>query len=351
MLAGEYSVLKGGRALASTISSGLIAEIELSNCTSDFEIASDLWPEPTRVSVASEQDIHDPLTECVRDFARDLGIRSGGTVKIRSQLNISHGLGSSSAMRLAVADAMQKASGQHQVDSWQVPELAYRSQLKRQGRASGYDIATQWLGGSVLFKRSDLQPWPGTVRQIPGLSDALNRWVHPLVGGAGAPTTAQLASTSQWLDQTDGWSALLDASESLIDELIQLTVSSDELPANLINAVKNHRKIFENAPNFPRRLFDELRRLSQFDQTWTAKTTGAGGEDAILIFAAPEQMELVELAAGELGWQKLSGFFTDSRRSYFINSSTRQQGAVTGVCASANEDRNDAINAAIGVMK
>jgi mevalonate kinase len=319
MLAGEYAVLKGGRALASTISSSLSAEIEHSASTKEFEITSNIWSQPAKITANSQQVIQEPLTECVRDFARDLGIESGGTVQIRSQLNISHGLGSSSAMRLAVAEAMLKASGQSQSDTWQVPELAYRSQLKRQGRASGYDIATQWVGGSVLFRRHDDQPWPGTVRRIPGLSDALNRWVHPLVGGTGAPTGSHVSSMSSWLDQNDCWEQVLAASETLIEELLLLTANTTDLPQSLIMAVKAHRQIFESAPNFPHRVFDELKRLTQFDQSWTAKTTGAGGEDAILIFAAPEQMEFVELAAGELGWQRLSGFFTDTNSQSIEN--------------------------------
>jgi mevalonate kinase len=314
MLAGEYSVLRGGRALAATVSSQLRAEVALHPDSNQIELSSDLWPTAKVLAVGDRElaESKEPLLQFVDEMYKTFPIRCGASVKINSQLDVRHGLGSSSALRLAVAKAFATAVNAQPSDAWQLAKLAFESQRKHQTQASGYDVATQWLGGTVLFRRTSDEPWPGTVQQLPSICACLNQWVHPFAGGKGAPTATTLISTRSWLDQQNRWDELMAASEALIDEILALRETTGKLSKSLIAAVQRQRHVFEDAPGFPRNLFAELARISGFDDEWTAKTTGAGGEDAILIFADRERLEFVELTLRELGWNRLNSFFTDA---------------------------------------
>ena len=45
-------------------------------------------------------------------------------------------------------------------------------------------------------------------------------WVHIIVGGKGAPTEAQMGSTTKWLKENNLWNELKLKSEDLVDEII-----------------------------------------------------------------------------------------------------------------------------------
>ena len=96
MLAGEYTVLEGGPALACTVDRFLTVTID-EKPISGIQVDSTLWPETKHVTSATESV--EPLLQSVAFAANTYGA-NGYHLSVDSDLDLSFGLGSSSACRL-----------------------------------------------------------------------------------------------------------------------------------------------------------------------------------------------------------------------------------------------------------
>ncbi len=315
MLAGEYAVLRGGHALAVTLSCGMTVKVKWDIHAAHWEIHSNLWPEPKFV-----YDDHTPqvdmLCRAVQFAARRCGMH-GGTVEVSSDIEIKHGIGSSSALRLGVCTAFYilkngpdaSRPGGLPIDA---VHAAWTLQSEGQGIASGYDIATQFAGGLVEFnyEYQDNKWKPHWFRHdLNDLADI----VHVFVGGQGAPTAHTTLTTSSWLEGANRTERLLDVSETLIDAF---NVSIQWPQANnlkrLIQACGAMRQLFVGSPHFPSSVADQLQGIPGCDQTWTWKPTGAGGEDAILIVGRTADIGAVTQKLWTIGWHRLNVPFSDT---------------------------------------
>lgn len=293
MLAGEYAILRGGQSLSASVDAHLTLDVSAAD---DFRVRSDLWPEEIRLDRAKTQE---PLLDSLQFCARHYDIQHA-LIEVRSQLAPSFGLGSSSAVRLAAHLGLLAFAEQRTTFSkarlWSVARDAWQLQRAQQGFASGYDLVTQLQGGYLCWQ-PDYQHWPGALhnQNLPWLND----WVHPYAGGQGAPTAQVGGSVKAWLEEHRLWSDLQTLSDALIAAFL-----AEESEA-LLAANRAHRQLFQGAPFYPADLYKGLASLSGFDRSWTFKTTGAGGEDAILLIGHRSDLTGADQELRRLGWHRL----------------------------------------------
>jgi mevalonate kinase len=313
MLAGEYSVLFGGSALAATVKNQMDIFAETHH-EGRCRLDSSLLNQTTEFSVSDE-----PTGPFELFFSSALsGMRrhniSGASISVRGDLSPEFGFGSSSALRLGTAVALKTLASGHKEDTyWEEAKEAYNLQKKSQSQASGYDIVTQYMGGVTLLTPSQSQSeqamnWPGRVTIFPsGAVQRLNQIVHVFVGGKGAPTTATIKSTLSWLKEHDLLETLKEASEKLISAFKTVLQDNEEAPTidPLIRAVSEHRSIFSAAPAFPTALLTALQDIEGFDKEFSFKTTGAGGEDSVLLIAYESKISQAVSVLAQLGWSKI----------------------------------------------
>ena len=173
MLAGEYSVLTGGPALAATVSSKLESIVSSQTHFDGIIIESDIWPEALRTSwseidqMRSEPSIH-IFSTLINNKLLDLRKINGGfKVKINSdKFDISFGIGSSSAIRVSIIQAISELE-KLKLKAKEICKLAFDDQLKCQGKASGYDIITQVHGGLIESNPFQNSTWGNNFKTFP----------------------------------------------------------------------------------------------------------------------------------------------------------------------------------------
>lgn len=299
MLSGEYAVLQGASCLAATVDSWLtlsLAEAE------GRTLRSNLWHEPITLDRLDSKFQDEPLVQSVLEASQKIPAR-GFHLKVDSNLVVAHGLGSSSALRLAVHLAFEAFAADKKSlsddEKWTAAYQAWQEQLEQQSFASGYDTIVQLTGGLVRW--TPAENWPGQVEKFD--AECLHSWIHPFVGGKGAPTAKVGGSMRQWLTRMSLWEPLRDASEDLTDKLKDLLFGGSPSPVFTANA--RHRAIFQAGPGFPLALYNLLASLPGYDRSWTFKTTGAGGEDAILLIGEQKALANVKEALSYHGWHPL----------------------------------------------
>lgn len=303
MLAGEYAVLEGGRALAHSVGKRLTVKVIPRE--DHTWISSQLWP---------EKKIYDPRSpelscQAIKYFEDHFGKLPPLEIKIQSEIVVSHGIGSSSALRLSLFASLQKHLNLN-FTPLQIAKLAYGDQKRAQGKASGYDTLTQALGGLIemsIEKSGSEKNWPLSYRKT---KSNLLKHVHIMTGGKGAPTSETLDSVSAWLQKNKKSKDLLTLSENLLEAWL-----GDDLGL-LLNQMESHRLFFEDAPAFPRFLGDALKPYKDLLK-WNWKTTGAGGEDAlILVGQIPDPVWSVFQS---FGWKTADFAFNEDGLEYDSN--------------------------------
>jgi len=272
-----------------------------------WQLHSDLWTSPKNLATASTEEIaREPFLQ-VAAFAQKHFSLPHVHCHIQSDLDIRFGLGSSSALRLGVllgAEALARDKTESPIDSTlEAAALVYRMQREQQYFASGYDVLTQALGGLLLWK-PDYQNWPGSSWQRLPL-DRISSHLTILVGGRGAPTAQVGGTVLQALAQSSIQQAYFAASDQLVQSWIKFLEQGDASLPELCQNVGKHRQLFATLPYFPSQVFQALESLPGFDQTWTAKTTGAGGEDALLLIGAKGDIQTALRELALQGWYAL----------------------------------------------
>jgi mevalonate kinase len=307
LLAGEYAVLDGYPALSMAVDRYLTVTLTETQ-SGGWTLASDLWSNPRTLSHSTVQDIAtEPLLQ-VADYAQHQFALPHARCEVTSELDIRFGLGSSTALRLGVllasAALHQNLQSLDQDATLEAAALAFRMQRVQQSFASGYDVLTQALGGVILWT-PDYQNWPGhSLRQLD--PKPLTQYLQVFVGGAGAPTGKVGGSIRTALQESGLQREYYDASNRIIRSWLQLWQESEDALPILCQDIAAQRRIFENLPHFPTQLFQALEVLPGFDQDWTAKTTGAGGEDAILLIGTPDDTQGAAACLAREGWYPLS---------------------------------------------
>ena len=313
MLAGEYAVLRGGHALAAALTCGMTIRVEWDPKAAVWEIHSSIWTEPKVLG-----DDHTPQTDmlcrAVQFAAKKTGMH-GGRVFVKSDIEIKHGIGSSSALRLGICGAFFAIkngpdSSRPGGISTEAIHAAWQLQCEGQGIASGYDIVAQYVGGLVEFSfEYGNNKWkPHWFRHN---LEALNQIAHVFVGGRGAPTTQTVQTMASWLDGGNRNEKLMDTSETLVDAF-NMTIQWPDMNnlKKLTSACAASRNIFAGSPHFPTNIASDLAAIEGLDRTWSWKTTGAGGEDAILLIGTESAIQPAAAKLWDAGWHRLDFRFS-----------------------------------------
>ena len=307
MVAGEYTVLNSGLSLSSTVNQFMWVNCSLSENNKD-EIRSDYWTEPFTGDVTklpTDKLLSSPLLSTVAWVRRKFSL-SHLSLVVNSQLSPSFGFGSSSALRLGIISAAyclryscEELSAEQSlcIARWS-KDLQEKDQ---HGFSSGYDIITQVTGSVVLFKSENGAKWPEFVRQVPGVSQTLNKYVRVYCGGKGAKTSEVVGKTFSWLQKTSMLSHLSECSQKLISLLIDGSRNDDYL-YELSSRFHSCRRVFEKSEFFPTQLASDLKSLAGVDKYWSFKMTGAGGEDSILLVGEDKDLQAAHDLLTNCGW-------------------------------------------------
>jgi mevalonate kinase len=289
MLAGEYAVLQGGTTLSTTISGALTVDV-IGPHDKATKVSSSIWQEEITLDETARADDYSQEPLCQSILAgREFFNTNVASVRVSSNLDMRHGVGTSSALRLGVLLGMRAVSRQERVHSdWEIARWALDLQRKSQPDASGYDIATQLIGGLLHLEFGAIRQEPQWFSRSEKLGDkyvrGLHDKVHFFVGGHGAPTGPVMKNTLAWINQLDLHQEIFNCSERLV------TAFEGALPCDrsaddrvLFEEMGKFRRIFASSPDFPRRIAEQISACKDCDKTWSFKTTGAGGEDALLL--------------------------------------------------------------------
>jgi mevalonate kinase len=317
MLAGEYAVLRGGSALASSVSCGMTVRFKTEPEFATLTVRSAAWDKDVSMDQVPPHFADEPLIKAVQFAAAHYGI-TAGCFEIDAGIDPSFGAGSSSALRLGVllAAAAQKQLGPvNEVDRWDIARQAWELQRQGQGGiASGYDIATQNLGALVCMRQESELAWPGMIVHLRHCTDWLNRYVHVYLGGRGAATATLSPQVNAWLDTSKRRDEFMNASEILVAHLTELaTHNQSPCQPGFFADVAALRQILDASPAKHSHV-SAINGFSQLDQSWTYKTTGAGGDDALLVFADADVCEhVVDPAMRGIGRYRAPWNFSTNR--------------------------------------
>ena len=160
LLLGEHAVVYGHPALAAALSRRVIVEVEEDPAGPSIEL---LAPSPTPSSTSTSAiPVPPELLRAVRELALAAGAPPRFRARVRSELPLGGGLGSSAALGVALARAFAQLAGRD-CPAERAEELALQLERVFHGAPSGADPAICARGGVILFRRGE----PARVERIP----------------------------------------------------------------------------------------------------------------------------------------------------------------------------------------
>jgi len=307
MLTGEYAALRGGQVVACTVDAFMTITMRQRR-DGKVRVQSDLNDETKEypASLLPELRFEDPVLDTLAVGLQHFPV-SGCDVTIDANLNPSFGIGSSSALRLGILQGLACLTPATDKNATDVARIGWQLQRDAQPDASGYDLMTQMAGGLMLFENLRDPQWPGPLQRLSGYETTIRRLIHPLIGGKGAPTAQVMRDTLAWIEAAALWPTIVEKSNHLTAVLLDYCKNpeSQNQMRQVIKAAAALREVFAEAPHFPRALAAHLREIPGFDERWTFKTTGAGGEDALLLIGSSVDCSRALEKLQTLGWKNL----------------------------------------------
>jgi mevalonate kinase len=282
LLTGEYAVMQGAPAIATTVAAYVKARIKAHDVT---VVHSSLWEKPAHPSE------HPLIDACFNHF-----MYPKCEVELRTEFDLRYGLGSSSGILLGLVKGLALFTETELSDD-QLWHICWQIQKNYQsGFASGYDIAAQLKGGAGFFYKQCFEP----------LDIDFHRRMKIYVGGTGSHTKDLVKNVVHDLDQQKLWPKLIEKALSVHEISLSYfgreAIHAEE-QAEFFREIKNYREILETSPHYSSSIVDKLKTCSGYDQDWQCKLCGAGGEDAILLFG--EDTRMAESYLIQQNWIKL----------------------------------------------
>ena len=307
MIAGEYSVLFGGQALAYTVDTYLELEASVSD-DQHFHISSEYWDDECVVENLQDlvvPSVQKPLIHALAHAQKTFG-NDPLKICVHSKLDRSAGMGTSSAVILAACAASQMFGQRGDLND--CAPVAIQVQKSLQGHASGYDILTQFHGGLVLIQGPRAR----------GEAEVLRRYIkpypeiYPFAGGQGSATGPLIQETLKHFEADASFKKdFLASSSQLVEALLKHWKDGNASTRSQVFSInRDHRELSLSVLQAPSALVRSLKSLKGCDRDWTFKTTGAGGEDSLLFFGEEAKLqEAFELMKAE-SWYPLNAGFT-----------------------------------------
>jgi len=279
MLFGEYAVLDGHPALAMCLDRRIACEAELMPGSRLLRIESEMvFPEPIELPMDSLASDSSPLPQLrlLWPVLRARAPKQGGlSMRFSAGFPPTWGLGSSSASTLAAAGALRALQGEA-TEGTAIFDEVRSAQRALQGAASGYDVATQLLGGYVVFADTGV---PRMERLSPPASVELN-WI--------VAWTGRKADTGDMIREV---ASRFEVGHSLYDDIGALAERGvANLLAGNVEALGHDlsagQALLDTLGAVPSELARLVERLQQSPAVLGARLSGAGGGDCVLILAS-----------------------------------------------------------------
>jgi phosphomevalonate kinase len=295
LLVGEYAVTQEGRLGISlaidrrargVLSPG--AELRVEGRTSADGDPAFVWPGSGGVLSVAAESLHSELGS------------PGGSISIDTSEFFTpdgskRGYGSSAVAVLLLSALWRRTCG---AEGDLLQESIALHRTAQGGRGSGYDVATSFLGGTVLFSGGDL----------PEASQVELSWLPPLVlfrGEAPVESSGSVSRFERWMGEFPHRAAkFLDRSDQLVREIVAAESWEDarlQLEAYRSLSIELGEQIGVSAEITPP---EQIRESAAW---W--KAVGAGNELGVAVLrssektdALPDGTELVRCTAEGLQW-------------------------------------------------
>lgn len=171
MLFGEHAVIYNRPCIVTAVDQRMRVSAELTGATFIRVEAPDVGVKEYVEQIGSEANPALPkgarfTVRAVRNFYDRYGVRSGVSIRTKSEFSSEFGFGSSSAVTAAVLKAL---SGLFDIEisNQELFELSYKTVLDVQGLGSGFDLAAAIWGGTLYFTSGGLEIVPLRVLELP----------------------------------------------------------------------------------------------------------------------------------------------------------------------------------------
>jgi hypothetical protein len=121
-----------------------------------------------------------------------------------------------------------------------------------------------------------------------------------------------MRTTRAWLAAQGVWEDFVERSDELVACFVDATAAPDDdgILKRLYHACASHRALLRGSPSYPRVIESAMLELPGLDERFSWKTTGAGGEDAIILIGPASELGRADEALRALGRRPLDCMFT-----------------------------------------
>ena len=272
MLFGEYAVLEGGPALALAFDRRI--RVEASRGARAW-VMSELLP--GRLDLQPETfagPAPHPVLRFVWPLLQAAQARAPG-IQLRFEADFPPvwGLGSSSASTLAAAAALRRLDG---LDGGHPALFAEAVSRQRdvQGAASGYDVATQLVGGCALFRPGDPPAWERPAPEAEG-------WIWGVAWTGSKVSTGSMIRDARRRHSAGApiYGRIRDLAEVALGHLR----GGDR--EGVGEAMNEGQRLIVELGACPSPIGEVVRTLAGSDGVLGARLSGAGGGDCIVLLA------------------------------------------------------------------
>lgn len=267
MLFGEHAVVYDYPCIVTAVSSRIYVEVEKTS-------------EQFKVDAPQVKDLRF-IEETVKLFCEKYGVDNKILIKTYSDFSSKFGLGSSSAVTVALIYALSKL---YKIKSSkrEIFDLGYKAVLNVQGVGSGFDIAAATYGGTLYFVTGGkiIQP--------------LSTQTMPLVIGY----SGTKADTSTIVNKLKPNFKIFDEIKKIVEKAkIGLENRDWEKTGELMN--QNHKLLQELGVSTEK--LDRMCQAAVVAGAYGAKLSGAGGGDCMIALVPQDKIKKVESSIVKVG--------------------------------------------------
>lgn len=260
MLFGEHAVVYGYPCIVTSASSRIYVEVEKT-------------PGQFKIDAPQVKDVRF-VEKTVQLFKDKYKIDGKVLIKTTSDFSSQYGLGSSSAVTVALILALSKLY-QIKLSKKEIFDLGYDVVLSTQGVGSGFDIAAATFGGTLYFVTGGKVIEPLFVKDL-----------SLVIGYSGTK-----ADTTTLVKNLKPNFKIFDEIKEIVEEAKISLVNSDwEKTGELMN--QNHKLLKELGVSTEK--LDKMCKAAVSSGAYGAKLSGAGGGDCMIALVSKEKIKEIE---------------------------------------------------------
>ena len=154
ILFGEHIVIYGEPAIATALDKrAYVTATELENKKIVVR-SKDLG---TEIEASFKEQAKDPIVRAAQVALEKTKANKGVQIEINSEIPISVGLGSSASVSVATAAAVLKLFSEKEPSKFEIMTVAHEAEKIAHGNPSGVDTAITTFGGTIFFKKGEIE--------------------------------------------------------------------------------------------------------------------------------------------------------------------------------------------------